>query len=86
KGLSRTVRRDEYAGCFNPRFIAGPAGRLSRHSWGLAADLNTSGNAFGQRPHQPRRLVKIMRKWGFTWGGRWPLPDGMHFEWFRRVS
>ena len=20
---------------------------------------------------------------GFTWGGRWVVPDGMHFEWVR---
>ena len=21
-----------------------------------------------------------MREHGFTWGGRWTVPDGMHFE------
>jgi hypothetical protein len=25
-------------------------------------------------------LVAIFRRWGFTWGGRWMRPDGMHFE------
>ncbi|MEA2460336.1 MAG: hypothetical protein QOH90_513 [Actinomycetota bacterium] len=82
KGLSYLIRRDEYAGCFNSRFVAVPAGiRLSRHAWGVAFDINTSNNQFGQDPHQDPRLVRILRHWGFIWGGIWPLPDGMHFEW-----
>jgi D-alanyl-D-alanine carboxypeptidase len=84
KGLGHLIRTDEYAGCYNARFVGVPTGvRLSRHSWGIAFDINTSNNQFGQRPHQDRRLVKVMRKWGFAWGGLWPLPDGMHFEWKR---
>ncbi len=84
KGLSHLIRPSEYAGCYNARFTAVPPGtRLSRHSWGIALDINTSGNGFGQEPHQDGRLVRIMRRWGFTWGGPWPIPDGMHFEWER---
>jgi hypothetical protein len=82
KGLSYLVRPNEYAGCFYPRYVATPGGiRLSHHSWGAALDINTSGNQFGEHPHQDPRLVRIMRHWGFLWGGRWLLPDGMHFEW-----
>jgi hypothetical protein len=84
KGLAHLIRRDEYAGCYNSRFVATPPGiRLSRHAWGVAFDINTSNNQFGQEPHQDPRLVRIMRKWGLLWGGKWPLPDGMHFEWTR---
>ena len=84
KGLSHLIRPNEYAGCYNARYVSVPTGvRLSRHSWGIAFDINTSNNQFGQRPHQDKRLVKIMRQWGFAWGGFWPLPDGMHFEWKR---
>ncbi|MEA2499249.1 MAG: hypothetical protein QOH26_1654 [Actinomycetota bacterium] len=84
KGLAYLIRRDEYAGCYNSRFVATPPGiRLSRHAWGVAFDINTSNNQFGQEPHQDPRLVRIMRKWGLLWGGTWPLPDGMHFEWTR---
>lgn len=84
KGLGYLIRPDEYAGCYNPRFTALPPGtRLSRHSWGIAVDVNTEGNGLGQEPHQDPRLVKIMRKWGFVWGGTWLTPDGMHFEWGR---
>lgn len=82
KGLAHLIRPDEYAGCYNSRFTAVPPGtRLSRHSWGISLDINTADNQFGQEPHQDRRLVKIMRKWGFVWGGAWLIPDGMHFEW-----
>ncbi|MBK5228357.1 MAG: M15 family metallopeptidase [Actinobacteria bacterium] len=84
KGLGYLIRPDEYAGCYNSRFTALPPGtRLSRHSWGIAVDVNTEGNGLGQEPHQDPRLVKIMRKWGFVWGGTWLTPDGMHFEWGR---
>jgi hypothetical protein len=24
----------------------------------------------------------IFERWEFTWGGRWLLPEGMHFELF----
>ncbi|MGH2752833.1 MAG: M15 family metallopeptidase [Actinomycetota bacterium] len=84
RGLAHLVRPNEYAGCYNARFVGSPPGvRLSRHSWGIAFDINTRNNQFGRPPHQDKRLVKTMRKWGLTWGGRWPLPDGMHFEWRR---
>ena len=90
KGLAHTVRESNYAGCFNPRFISsydntdvGPVKRISRHAWGIALDINAGNNPFGRRPHQDRRFVRIMKKWGFTWGGKWALPDGMHFEWER---
>lgn len=82
KGLSHTIRPDEYAGCYNPRYTATHPGlRISRHTWGIALDINTSNNGFGSEPHQDPRLVRIMEKWGFVWGGTWVVPDGMHFEW-----
>jgi D-alanyl-D-alanine carboxypeptidase len=34
----------------------------------------------GLSSRQDRRLVSIFERWGFTWGGRWLVPDGMHFE------
>jgi hypothetical protein len=72
----------QYGGCYNPRFInREPGGRLSHHAWGVAIDINVADNAYGTRPDQDQRLVQIMEEWGFTWGGRWLVPDGMHFEW-----
>ena len=81
EGLGFTIDPGQFAGCFGPRFVnRNPRGRISHHAWGIALDLNAATNAFGSRPHQDRRLVRIMEDHGFTWGGRWLIPDGMHFE------
>jgi D-alanyl-D-alanine carboxypeptidase len=81
RGLSRLVDAGDYAGCYAPRRIR-PGGALSLHAWGLAVDLNASANPFGGRSNQDRRLVRIMVRHGFTWGGDWPtVRDPMHFEW-----
>jgi hypothetical protein len=78
--LTRLVDPGDYAGCYAARRIPG-SGSLSLHAWGLAVDLNASRNPQGSPPHQDRRLVTIMERHGFSWGGRWPtVPDGMHFE------
>ncbi len=78
--LARLVDRGDYAGCYAEKDIP-TTGEISRHAWGLAIDLNASRNPQGARPRQDRRLVRIMERRGFRWGGRWPtVPDGMHFE------
>ena len=80
RGLAHLVDPGDYAGCYAPRRIP-TSGSLSLHAWGLAVDLNASRNPQGSRPHQDRRLVAVMERHGFSWGGRWPtVPDGMHFE------
>jgi D-alanyl-D-alanine carboxypeptidase len=80
RGLGRLVDPGDYAGCYAPRRIR-PGGSLSLHAWGLAVDLNASANPFGGRSRQDRRLVRIMERHGFTWGGDFPTtPDPMHFE------
>ncbi|MDP9068644.1 MAG: M15 family metallopeptidase [Actinomycetota bacterium] len=84
EGLGHLLDRGQYGGCFGPRFIGlEPGGRLSHHTWGIAIDLNVADNAFGTKSDQDPRLVSIMESHGFTWGGRWLVPDGMHFEWVR---
>ena len=83
-GLAHLINVPQFGGCYSPRFInRDPAGRLSHHSWGIAVDLNARDNAFGTKPDQDPRLIEIMEEHGFTWGGRWLVPDGMHFEWVR---
>jgi hypothetical protein len=80
RGLAGLVDPGDFAGCYAPRRIQA-RGQLSLHAWGLAVDLNASRNPFRGRSHQDRRLVRVMEKHGFTWGGRWPTrPDPMHFE------
>jgi hypothetical protein len=81
EGLAKFLHRKDYAGCYSGRFLnRNPEAGISHHAWGVAFDVNVSTNEFGQTPHQDPRVVAIFRKWGFTWGGRWLLPDGMHFE------
>lgn len=83
-GLTHTINPEQFGGCFGPRFVSSnPKGRISHHAWGVAIDINVAENAFGTRPDQDRRLVEAMRAQGFTWGGDWLIPDGMHFEWIR---
>jgi hypothetical protein len=80
RGLARLVNPGDFAGCFASRRIQ-PRGQLSLHAWGLAVDLNASRNPFQAKSHQDPRLVRMMEKHGFTWGGRWPTRhDPMHFE------
>ena len=85
QGLSRYVdvgNTNAYGGCFYPRYnrLAGTLGYLSRHSWGMAIDMNTSVNGQGVVPRMNCRIVRIFRQWGFAWGGNFTPSDGMHFE------
>jgi hypothetical protein len=71
-----------FAGCWNSRLTRGGDG-ASRHAWGAAVDLNIAGNPTGLDSAQDPRLVEVMERWGFTWGGRWLVPDPAHFEYLR---
>ena len=81
KGLGGLIRPGDFGGCFSPRYIrSGREAGLSRHAWGIAFDFNVSSNLYGQPPTMDPQLVEIMERHGFSWGGRWNYPDGMHFE------
>lgn len=82
EGLASLIRVGEYAGCYNPRFIdRDPSRPLSLHAFGIAFDLNTSTNQLGTKGDMDPRIVAIMNRWGFAWGGAWTTrPDPMHFE------
>lgn len=81
RGLARLVDRGDYAGCYAPRRIP-TTGALSLHARGMAVDLNARRNPEGRPSRQDPRLVRVMEKHGFVWGGAWPtVPDAMHFEW-----
>ncbi|MGZ8630925.1 MAG: M15 family metallopeptidase [Actinomycetota bacterium] len=78
-GLAGVIHN--FAGCYNARTVLrSRTGPISHHSWGAAVDINSIRNPYGQPPRQHPRLVAIMGAHGFTWGGRWTVPDGMHFE------
>jgi D-alanyl-D-alanine carboxypeptidase len=72
-----------YGGCYVPRFsvTSGQIGFLSRHTYGMAIDMNTITNCGGCRPPMNCDVVRIFRKHRFAWGGNFRRPDGMHFEW-----
>jgi D-alanyl-D-alanine carboxypeptidase len=75
-----------YQGCFVPRYIGwSNANMLSYHSWGIAFDVNVGDNVRGETPHQDPRMVRILARYGFEWGGTWIVPDGNHFEYHRTV-
>jgi hypothetical protein len=83
-GAIDVANTNRYGGCYGPREIR-PAGgttggSLSRHTWAMALDLNTTQNPLGGVPRLDCRVVFIFRKWGFAWGGNFTTPDGMHFE------
>jgi hypothetical protein len=79
RGLAGAIDPRQYAGCYYPRFIANTT-TLSNHSFGLALDLNTSGNQRGTVGEIDRDVVAIFKTWGFAWGGDWRWTDPMHFE------
>ena len=78
-GLAGLLEQAGYDGCFNPRFVAG-SDSVSRHAWGVAFDMGFSSNPTGLESVQDPRLVEIFRRWGFTSGDSWLVPDAGHFE------
>jgi hypothetical protein len=84
RGLGHLVHTADFqrqGGCWNPRITRFGSGQLSTHAWGIAVDINVDDNPLGAEPVQDPRLVDIMARHGFTWGGDWLRPDGAHFEW-----
>jgi D-alanyl-D-alanine carboxypeptidase-like protein len=70
-----------YSGCYAPRTVArSPIAPPSNHAYGAAIDINAPENPFGGTPTMDPRIVRIFERWGFVWGGRFLIPDGMHFE------
>lgn len=86
-GLASSIRPEDYAGCYAPRFIdRNPDLPLSNHAFGLAIDFNSDTNMLGTQGDMDPRVVEIFEKWGFEWGGYWERPDPMHFELARLLS
>lgn len=83
-GLQEVVDRSAFRGCWNPRYIAGTT-RLSRHAFGVAADINF-GNALDGGPGSPvhPELLARMADAGITSGHLWSAPDPGHFEFYSR--
>jgi hypothetical protein len=70
-----------FDGCFEARHQQwNPKHSLSRHSWGIAVDVNARLFPYGSKARQDERLIAAFARQGFTWGGDWREPDPMHFE------
>jgi len=77
--------------CYNFRGIrqlnGSTSNTLSKHSFGVAFDINPGDAPFGRRWEQinsprkiPMEVVKIMQECGFLWGNDFANADPMHFE------
>jgi hypothetical protein len=80
-GLEDWLVPRRFGGCFHPRRIAFGRENLSRHSWGIAIDLNVDFSLPGSGPVPPDAFIAIMGRHGFRWGGDFTSPDNHHFEW-----
>lgn len=68
-------------GSFVPRHMCWNSNRgISRHSWGVAIDLNVSTNAYGSAGTMHKAIIEMFNDFGFFWGGKWRTSDPMHFE------
>lgn len=79
-GLEEMIDLPAYQGCWTPRFIGGSK-RLSRHSWGVAADINFGNDldySLGSPVHPI--LLNRMAEAGLVSGHRWVVADPGHFE------
>lgn len=80
-GLAGEIDPSEYGGCYHPRRIGAGSERLSRHSWGIAIDINVDFGEPGMGPPPDPRVVAAFADAGFQWGGVFLSPDNHHFEW-----
>ncbi|MFQ5968655.1 MAG: M15 family metallopeptidase [Acidimicrobiia bacterium] len=80
-GLAHVIDSGAFLGCWNPRFIAGRRD-LSRHAWGVAADINFGNPVNGPGSPTEPRLIDAMTEAGITSGKDWLKPDPGHFEWY----
>jgi len=57
--------------------------KLSMHGYGAALDFDAKWNRLGMEPSMPKEVVRVFRRRGWTWGGQWKRPDGMHMQFGR---
>ena len=80
-GLASEIDPSEYGGCYHPRRIGAGSESLSRHSWGIAIDINVDFSEPGMGPPPDPRVIRAFTDAGFQWGGLFLSPDNHHFEW-----
>ncbi len=73
----------DYGGCYMWRPNRNNPKVLSRHSWGLAVDMDVADNPNGGAAHMHPHIIKCFAERGWLWGGDhkfFPTIDAMHFE------
>lgn len=80
-GLTDAIDPSQYGGCYHPRLISADRDGLSRHSWGIAIDVNVDLSVPGLGPPPPPEVIAAFARHGFRWGGDFLQPDNHHFEW-----
>lgn len=81
-GRADTIEVSQYAGChYARRTGTSEDDSLSRHSWGIALDVNVDLSQPGLGVPLPDDVIDVFRRHGFVWGGDFLQPDNHHFEW-----
>ncbi|MEN8114371.1 MAG: M15 family metallopeptidase [Actinomycetota bacterium] len=85
-GHDDAIDPDAFAGCWYPRLIRKRTD-LSRHAWGVAADINLWNDADGApgAPDDPR-LIEALEAVDVMGGHAWTDPGPGHFEWYAPVG
>ena len=89
KGLAKEIRTNDE--CFLPRYIRGYEAQklLSRHTWGIAVDLNMKDNPLGMTREQAvkaglvpftNEFIQVARDCGLQVGADFKRKDLMHME------
>ena len=75
-------RLSTYDGGYTWRLTRGGS-KLSMHAYGGALDFDAPWNRLGTEPTMDPLVIRIFVRRGWTWGGKWKRPDGMHFQFGR---
>ena len=87
QGLGNLIH--SFDGAFVPRHQMWDLRKsLSRHSYGIAIDLNAATNPAGKVNHELEPIAAIFSEFNIAWAGLWAgsSVDSMHFEWFAPMS